>query len=100
MTDAAPRFIWRNMMFRRLPGCPVIASALISTAVDTTYEVWVQRYGAMPQERLRTEIDIRAVESSNPGYCYKMAGFVPDRIVRGKLYLWAPGVTDFNPFQE
>ena len=90
VTDAAPRYIWRNMMFRRLPSCPVLASDLIRTATAATYTAWADRYGALPPERLRTEIGIGAVKSRNPGYCYKVAGYVPDRVVRGKLYLWAP----------
>jgi hypothetical protein len=90
MADPKPRYIWRNMVFRRLPGCPVIASELIRAATEATYKQWIERYGSMPAERLRTEIDIRAVASSNPGYCYKRAGYVKDKVVRHKLYLWAP----------
>jgi hypothetical protein len=33
---------------------------------------------------------ISMVRSTNPGYCYKAAGWTVDRVVRGKLYLWAP----------
>ncbi len=93
VSDAAPRYVWRNMLFRRLPSCPARASDLIESATRATYIVWSLRYGAMPPERLRTEIGISAVQSSNPGYCYKMAGYVKDRAVRGKLYLWAPDIT-------
>jgi hypothetical protein len=28
---------------------------------------WLARYGVLPDERLRTEIDTRAVKSRNPG---------------------------------
>ena len=89
-SDPKPRYIWRNMMFRRLPECPELASDLIRSATIATYNAWVLRYGEMPQERLRTEIGISAVRSSNPGYSYKIAGYEVDRVVRGKLYLWAP----------
>jgi hypothetical protein len=88
MPDLAPRFLWRNMMFRNLGGA--LSSALIVEAVRRTYEEWEIRYGSLPLERLRTEVDTRAVRSRNPGYCYKMAGWIPDRVVRGKLYLFAP----------
>jgi hypothetical protein len=84
-TDTKPRYIWRNMLFRN-----GLSSDLILSATERTYEEWLKRYGALPEERLRTEIDVRAVKSRNPGYCYKVAGWVPDRVVRGKLYLWAP----------
>ena len=91
ISDPAPRFIWRNMMFRNLGQA--LSSELIVEATRRTYEEWKRRYGSLPAERLRTEVDTRAVKSRNPGYCYKMAGWVPDRVVRGKLYLFAPEVT-------
>jgi hypothetical protein len=86
--DAATRYIWRNMVFRNLG--PRLSSELIREATELTYRLWIERYGELPAERLRTEIGIGAVRSSNPGYCYLMAGYVKDRIVRGKLYLFAP----------
>ena len=67
-----------------------LSSELIRRAVYRTYVEWLARYGVLPDERLRTEIDTRAVKSRNPGYCYKVAGWIPDRVVRGKLYLFAP----------
>lgn len=87
-TAAAPRFIWRNMLFRNLGAGR--SSDLIRSALVATYEHWIKRYGELPAERLRTEIEVKRVRSTNPGYCYKAAGWVPDRIVRGKLYLFAP----------
>ena len=48
------------------------------------------RYGELPPERLRTEIGIKQVKSRNPGFCYLKAGWARDRVVRGKLYMWAP----------
>lgn len=87
-TDARVRYIWRNMIFRNLGAG--LSSDLIRGALAATYEQWRRRYGSLPAERLRTEIDIRRVRSTNPGFCYKAAGWVPDRTVRGKLYLWAP----------
>lgn len=76
------------MLFRNLSG--LLSSDLIRTATANTYTAWIERYGALPPERLRTEIGIKAVKSKNPGYCYLCAGYVKDRVVRGKLYLWAP----------
>jgi hypothetical protein len=86
--DARARYVWRNMLFRNLG--PVLSSTLIREATALTYDLWAARYGSLPAEPLRTEVDMAAVRSSNPGYCYKMAGYVPDRVVRGKLYLLAP----------
>ena len=90
--DDATRYIWRNMMFRNLG--PALSSDLVREATELTYRLWPSKYGGMPAERLRTEVDVRRVRSSNPGYCYKMAGYVADRTVRGKLYLWAPAAAD------
>jgi hypothetical protein len=67
-----------------------LSSELIASATEETYAHWIAKYGALPPERLRTEIGMREVRSSNPGYCYKVAGWTVDRVVRGKLYLWAP----------
>lgn len=87
-SDPGVRYIWRNMLFRNLGEG--LSSALIREATELTYRLWPEKYGELPTERLRTEIGIDAVRSSNPGYCYKMAGYTKDRKVRGKLYLWAP----------
>lgn len=86
--DSTVRYIWRNMVFRNLYAG--IASDLITEATSRTYAEWVIRYGELPTERLRTEIEIAAVKSDNPGKCYRLAGWSDDRIVRGKLYMWAP----------
>jgi hypothetical protein len=75
-------------MFRNLGDN--LSSDLIKSALEITYKEWVSKYGSLPDERLRTEVDTKKVKSKNPGYCYQKAGWVKDRIVRGKLYLWAP----------
>ena len=94
-TDACARFIWRNMLFRNLG--PHLSSDLIRSALARTYEEWALRYGKLPNERLRTEIGLSFIKSKNPGYCYKKAGWVKDRVVRGKLYLWAPLINSEVP---
>lgn len=88
VSDKHSRFIWRNMVFRNIYAG--VASDLIREATERTYEEWLRRYGGLPTERLRTEIGIKEVKSDNPGECYRRAGWVDDRIVRGKLYMWAP----------
>lgn len=87
-TDAKVTFVWRNMMFcNRYAG---IASELIKTATERTYEEWIKRYGKLPDERMRTEIDLKKVRSSEPGRCYVLAGWEKGPIKRGKLFLLAP----------
>ena len=90
VADPSTRYVWRNMLFRRLPPCPVVASDLVRSATAATYWAWADRYGPLPLERLRTEIGIHRVASRNPGYCYKLAGYTGGHVVRGKLYLYAP----------
>jgi hypothetical protein len=67
-TDRKARYIWRNMMFRNLGAG--LSSALILVATERTYEEWIRRYGSLPAERLRTEVSIKEIRSSNPGCCY------------------------------
>ena len=87
-TDPLPRYVWRNMLFRNLGT--ELSSSLILSALHMTYSEWSRRYGCLPVESLRTEIDPSMVRSSNPGCCYKLAGFHSPTTVRGKLYLRAP----------
>lgn len=87
-TDRKARYIWRNMLFRNLGAG--LSSDLITAATKKTYSEWIQRYGEMPEERLRTEIGIKDIRSINPGCCYLKAGWQRDKVVRGKLYLFAP----------
>ena len=91
-SDDGCRYVWRNMLFRRLPGCPEMASDLIRSATFETYWRWIDKYGEFPAERLRTEVDTARVKSSNPGYCYKLAGYRPVKRVRSKVYLEAPSI--------
>jgi len=88
VADAAPRYVWRNMLFRNLGTS--LSSGLIREALVVTYREWVRKYGKLPLETLRTEIDPKAIRGSNPGCCYKKAGFHSGRMVRRKLYLDAP----------
>jgi len=92
VTDVKPRYLWRNMLFRNLGAG--LSSDLIRAATAETYRQWIIKYKQLPMERLRTEIAIDRVRSSNPGYCYRCAGWVEDRVVGRKLYLWAPESTE------
>jgi hypothetical protein len=76
------------MLFRNLGD--ELTSTLIRSATDRTYACWIERYGELPEVRLRTEIDVKKVKSTNPGYCYKCAGWEKGPIKRGKLFLYAP----------
>ena len=86
--DTSPEFVWRNMIFRNLGAG--LSSALIREALSRTYLEWFTRYKRVPDERLRTEIDVKQINSTNPGYCYLMAGWERGPLKRGKLHLYAP----------
>ena len=73
VTDSAPAYVWRNMMFRNLYAGT--ASDLIREATEATYRHWLEQYGELPPERLRTEVDPRRVKSDDPGRCYMLAGW-------------------------
>jgi len=92
--DTGCQWLWRNMLFRNLGAG--LSSSLIDEALKATYVAWRKRYGELPQMRIRTEIGIQSVNSTNPGYCYKRAGWKKDRVVRGKLYLHAPWHPDLD----
>lgn len=69
---------WRNTLFRNELG--VRSSHLIRLAWAETCRVWVERYGALPAERLTTEVDVDATaarrsRSALPGRCYEAAGW-------------------------
>ena len=80
--------MWRNMLFRNLGSA--LSSDLIRAATVRTYQEWITRYGELPEERLRTEVDTKRVKSRNPGYCYLCAGWERGPTKRGKLFLYAP----------
>lgn len=89
----ADRWRWRNTMFRRLGG--PLASVLIRSAVDATRHFWALRYGAVPSEPLTTEVNVRAIRSTHPGYCYLRAGWTrlpqsPRHVQRQIVVLEAP----------
>ena len=53
----------------------LISSFLIRQAVRATEEVW----GSAPKDGWVTWVDTSKVESENPGYCFKKAGWWLDR---------------------
>jgi hypothetical protein len=82
------------MLFRNLGGYR--SSDLILSAHRRTIEEWFHRYGEIPSEPLRTEVDAARIKSKNPGYCYKIAGWVPIKYVGTKVYLEAPELDFFQ----
>jgi len=91
-TDVRATYVWRNMLFRNLGAG--LSSDLIRAATEMTYAKWAERYGELPDERLRTEVDVSARRRT--GYCYVMAGWEKGPLKRDKLHLYAPPVAGWE----
>jgi hypothetical protein len=65
---------WRCSMFRN-EGGPRRSSELILEAMALTAEIWPDR----PRDGWLTYIEPGKLASSNPGYCFKVAGWWRDR---------------------
>jgi len=76
------------MLFRNLGAG--LSSDLIRSATAMTYRLWKERYGTLPAERLRTEVAIKSVRSTNPGFCYLAAGWERAHRRNGIQFLYAP----------
>jgi hypothetical protein len=69
---------WTNTHFANKSG--TLSSLLVQTATQATYRRWIERYGKLPAEPLRTEVDVEATAArrsrrSEPGHCYRIAGW-------------------------
>ena len=84
-------YCWNNTFFRN--EGPVRSSDLIRFAVERTIETasTLDNWGAPPPEGIITMIDAKAIRSTNPGCCYKKAGWRwVGRTKTGKEVLWLP----------
>lgn len=76
--DPVGAWRFRNTLFHS--ESKTLSSTLIEAATFVTYREWVRKYGALPAEPLRTEIDVEATKRRrskrhSPGHCYLMAGW-------------------------
>jgi hypothetical protein len=58
----------------------IVSSELIKEAVKIAHKRW-------PGERLYTYVNPRMIKSTNPGCCFKMAGWKPCGITKGGLVI-------------
>jgi hypothetical protein len=58
----------------------VLSSLLIKEAMEHAWRRW-------PEERLYTYVNMRKIKSSNPGYCFKMAGWRACGMSKGGLII-------------
>ena len=65
----------------------ILSSDLIKEAMEIAWRRW-------PLERLYTYVNKNKIRSTNPGYCFKMAGWRPCGITKGGLIILEalPGV--------
>jgi len=63
---------------------PIRSSSLILEACTLAWQRW-------PGQRLYTYVDARAIQSPNPGYCFKLAGWKLVRNDKGKPLLTGSG---------
>ena len=88
--DPRGRHRWRVTLFRRESGPR--ASDLVRTATEITFAHWRRRGGgSLPPEALTTEVDAVRVASSNPGFCFRAAGWRRLGERRGLIIFVAPG---------
>lgn len=89
ITDRRPRYLWRNMIFRNL-GAGLSSDLIREATAMTLFRMGKTIWKITKKERLRTEIDVTRVRSTNPGFCYMMAGWKRGILKHRKLFLWAP----------
>lgn len=106
--NAGGRAVWA-LTFNRPPGSPLyqfrcaifrnegagLSSSLIEEATALSRAEWRRKYGALPAEPLRTEVDAREVRRKrDPGRCFRRAGWrvvdVARAAARGLVVLEAP----------
>ena len=88
--DCRALFVWRKFISRNGQqgiNCAVfrnesdiLSSRLILEAEQLAWQRW-------PGERLYTYVDQRKVKSTNPGYCFKVAGWQPCGITKSNKLL-------------
>lgn len=89
-TDGMALFVWRkfrddsgqtgiNCALFRNEG-PYLSSDLILEAEQLAWQRW-------PRERLYTYVNPKAIRSSNPGYCFKVAGWKVIGRTKGELVI-------------
>jgi hypothetical protein len=89
--DSRAIFVWRrfipddgqqgvNCAVFRNEGYPVLSSVLIREACELAWQRW-------PGERLYTYVNPRRIKSTNPGCCFKAAGWKRCGVSKGGLVI-------------
>jgi len=89
--DNKALFVWRKFIDKsgqqgvncavfRNEGNPILSSSLIKEAVKLARKRW-------PHERFYTYINPKKIKSTNPGYCFKAAGWNKCGMTKGGLII-------------
>lgn len=73
-------FVWRKFISGDQQGgvnCSVFRNTGAGLSSDLILAAELKAWSRWPSERFYTYVNPRKVRSSNPGYCFKMAGWVP-----------------------
>lgn len=88
--DATALFGWRKFVDdsgQQGINCSVFRNEGEATSSDLIREAMAIAWLRWPGERLYTYVDPAAVESSNPGYCFKAAGWSHVGLTKGGLHI-------------
>lgn len=89
--DGTALFAWRKEQFRRDGqdgvNCSVFRNEGHALSSDLVREACELAWRRWPGERLYTYVNPQKIRSTNPGYCFQRAGFIPCGISRGKLVI-------------
>lgn len=83
-------FVWRKFDdMRHEPGvnCAVFRNESSIRASDLIREAMELAWARWPGERLYTYVNGKKIKSTNPGYCFKMAGWKTSGVTKGGLLI-------------
>lgn len=88
--DRKALFVWRKFIDdsgQRGINCAVFRNEGAGTSSDLIREAMAIAWSRWPGERLYTYVDPRKVQSTNPGYCFLMAGWTRAGATKGGLLI-------------
>lgn len=88
--DARALFVWRKFIDNAQPkqsgvNCAVFRNEGAGLSSDLIREAVIHAWRRWPGQRLYTYVNANSVRSSNPGYCFLMAGFQSAGYTKGNL---------------
>ena len=101
-SDASALFIWLKQKYHSNNqtgiNCAVFRNEGIALSSRLIIRAELFAWAQWPAERLYTYVDPTKVNSRNPGYCFKRAGWQLVRAANGKLLKTTDGLLIFEKF--